>query len=206
MSDYGGGRSGGSRYRRRRSSGAAGAVLLALIGVVLVASRQPTGSSGLPAAEAAAAAGRYTAAWQALKLHGGRVGTGRSSQCATNSYGQVRDFFADTPCRSLHRELLAVSDTAGNTIAVSVAWVRLPTAAAGRALKALVDRDGTGSVRPLPTSRADLATVRFAGRYYASRRSGSLVVIAEAAPARGHPTSTQLHDAARVGAAFPVPS
>jgi hypothetical protein len=179
-----------------------------VIGVALVAGRSqpPTpGSPALARAQAAAANRQYTAAWRELTLHGGRVAVARATQCAPNSFGQVRDFFVRTPCRSLRRELLAVSDTRGNTIAVSIVWVQLPSGAAAQDLKRLADASGTGNVKPISNRRPDVATARFNGNYYASRRSGSLVVIAEAAPTRGHPSATLLHQVAQVGAAFPPP-
>lgn len=47
------------------------------------------------------------------------------------------------------------------------------------------------------------AGVRFTGQYYGSRRSGSLVVIAESAPERGQPDPDLMDATAEVAAYFP---
>jgi hypothetical protein len=81
----------------------------------------------------------------------------------------------------------------------------MANAAGARALKVIADRDGSGDIRPIGGDVLSEQHVRFTGAYYASRRSGPLLVIAEAAPVRGHPSATLLHQAAEVGAEFPAP-
>jgi hypothetical protein len=129
----------------------------------------------------------------------------RELECAVHSYGQVREFFVSTPCRSLQRTLLAIGDAEGNTVVVSIAWVRMRTAVSVERLKRLADTYGTGNVSPIAHEVLGLRGVRFTGKHYASRRTGSLVVIAEATPGSGQPDPAVLDGAAQVAAEFPPP-
>jgi hypothetical protein len=104
-----------------------------------------------------------------------------------HSYGQVREFFLRTPCRSLQRTLLAIGDTEGNTVVVSVAWVRMRTAVSAERLKRLADTYGTGNVSPIGREVLELRGVWFTGKHHVSRRTRSLVVIAEVTPGSGQP-------------------
>jgi hypothetical protein len=195
--------------RHQLPAGTAGVVIAgALAAVIIVGVPGDRSVNVRPAsalARAAAANGDYTAAWQELGLSGGRVALGRSAQCAANSFGQVKTFFADKPCQSLQRELLALGDIQGNTIVVSIAWVQMPSAINAAELQRLADTDGTGSINLIRSGDPGLDNARFDGRYYATRRSGSLVIIAETAPARRNPTGALLHQTAEVAAEFPPP-
>lgn len=118
-------------------------------------------------------------AWRRMGLRAVRRAAGREIRreldCTATSFGQVREFFASTPCRSMHQTQPVLCDEHGNTITVSITWVRMPTPVSAQRWKLLIDTDGTGSVS---TSQG----VRFTGKHYSSRRTGSLVVIAETAP------------------------
>jgi hypothetical protein len=157
----------------------------------------------------AARRGQTSEAWRRMGL---RVVTRavnreirRELECTASSYGQVRDFFLSTPCRSMQRTQPVLCDEQGNTIAVSITWVRMPTVVSAERLKRLVDTDGTGSVSPITGEVPEARGVRFTGKHYASRRTGSLVVIAEAAPGSGQPDTEVLDGAAQVAVMFPSP-
>lgn len=153
----------------------------------------------------AARKGRYSEAWRRMGLKAVTREAKRELECAVHSYGQVRQFFLRTPCRSLQRTLLVIGDAKGNTVVVSIAWVRMPTAVSVERLKRLVDTHGVGNVYPLASETLELRGVRFTGQHYASRRTGSLVVIAETAPGSGQPDTEVLNGVAQVAAEFPLP-
>ncbi|GAB3582765.1 hypothetical protein GCM10027445_56530 [Amycolatopsis endophytica] len=165
----------------------------------------PPSAQGKSAGKDAARKGQRQQAWSRMGLRQLRQTARAELTCTAHSYGQVREFFARHPCRKLDRVLLAIGDTRGNTVVVSIAWVRMPSAGSADDLKDLADTDGTGNVEPLAASALDLTGVEFTGEYYGSRRSGSLVVIAEAAPGGGHPGPATMDDAAEVAAEFPPP-
>jgi hypothetical protein len=129
--------------------------------------------------------------------------TKQDLECVVNSFGQVREFFVRTPCRSLDRLLFGFTDDAGNVAVVSVAWVRMRSVAQSRKFQALDDEYGTGNVTPLGGALLDLADIRFTGQHYASRRDGDTVVIAEAEPATGWLPDDLLDAVAEVSVLFP---
>ncbi|MEV6873515.1 hypothetical protein [Amycolatopsis sp. NPDC051128] len=129
----------------------------------------------------------------------------RELKCAPYAFGQVQQFFVRHPCKALSRMLLAVGDGGGNTVVVTIAWVRMPKATEARDLRELADRDGSGNIYALPDALLKRAGVRFTGDHYASRLDGSLLVIAEATSGGGHPEPAVLEDAADVAADFPMP-
>lgn len=97
------------------------------------------------------------------------------TDCATTSYGQVRDFFREHPCDALARALVEVRS--GRAVAlVAVAIVDMPDEQGAIALKRLVDVQGTGNITELTGEG------RFTGRFYASRREGTTVVNAQVEP------------------------
>ncbi len=152
-----------------------------------------------------AAKGHRNTAWRRLDLKRIDERLDRAGRCALHSYGQVRRFFARTPCRSLKRMLFALEDGDGNRIAVSVSWVETRGTAAARELRGLADVDGTGNVAPLPGAVVGVGDIRWTGKYYDSRRSASLVVIAEVEPLRGDPHPGFLDGVADVAAELPRP-
>ncbi len=129
----------------------------------------------------------------------------RELKCAPYAFGQVQQFFVRHPCKSLSRMLLAVGDGGGNTVVVTIAWVRMPKTAEARDLRDLADRDGSGNIYALPDALLKRAGVRFTGDHYSSRLDGSLLVIAEATGGGGRPDPAVLDDAADVAVEFPVP-
>ncbi|MFC4005263.1 hypothetical protein ACFS2C_26330 [Prauserella oleivorans] len=164
-----------------------------------------------------AARGRVNAALNTLNLRrvarsvrsGVKDGIEHAAECVTWSYGQVREFFAANPCRGLTRRLVVVADEAGNHIAVSIAWVRMPRANQARELRDLVDTQGTGSVTALGAAGARIGNGAFTGEAYTSdlTRRGRLV-ISEAALLDGEPDSGTLatmEAATRVAVAVPPP-
>ncbi|GEM_PF-2881423 len=103
-------------------------------------------------------------------------------RCDDVSYGKVREWFAERPCREVIRGLFDVrADGARAAVAVSV--VTMPSRSQARALKKLTDTDGTGNVSDLirdgTVSRPGLPQV--AGGKYASKTSGPRLTIVEAA-------------------------
>lgn len=126
-------------------------------------------------------------------------------ECVLNSFGQVREFFIRTPCRSLDRLLFGFTDDAGNVAVVSVAWVRMHSTAQSRKFQSLDDQYGTGNVTPLGGALLDLADIKFTGQHYASRRDGDTVVIVEAEPAAGRLPDDLLDAVAEVTALLPRP-
>ncbi|MCT2585421.1 hypothetical protein [Actinophytocola gossypii] len=125
--------------------------------------------------------GEPTVAWSRLGMaRTAKDASRRDTDCASHSYGQVRRYLRRVPCRVMDRVLFTVDDKGGNTIAIAVAWVRFDTPAAAREFKRIDDTWGTGQVRPLPGSTLGLPDIRLSGQHYASRREGSLTVVAEA--------------------------
>lgn len=193
--------------------------LVASGGVALSAATAASGAAESIAAQSiqtrvtnsrnAARRGQTSEAWRRMGL---RVVTRavnreirRELECTAPSYGQVRDFFLSTPCRSMQRTQPVLCDEQGNTIAVSITWVRMPTAVSAERLKRLVDTDGTGSVSPITGEVSEARGVRFTGKHYMSRRTGSLVVVAETAPGGKWPGADMLDGVAEVAAELPPP-
>lgn len=162
----------------------------------------------------AARRGQYEEAWRRLGLRAVRSAVRSAArnnatpgqECTANSTGQVRECLQSTPCRSMQRSLLTISDTRGNTIVVSIAWVRMPSAGSAGRLVRLADTNGTGGVTPIAGRTLGLRGVRFTGKHYASRVFGDLVVTAEATPGSGQPAPELLDSVARVASEFPEPS
>ncbi len=129
----------------------------------------------------------------------------REFQCALRSTGQVQQFFVSEPCRSLQRTLIPLADADGNTIVVAIAWVRMANSSSAVRLADLIDAEGTGGIQPFTGALLGYDGIQFTGRYYAVRRSGDLVVIAEATPWRGQPSGAVLDSIASVSAEYPPP-
>ncbi|MGH3830866.1 MAG: hypothetical protein ACRDRS_10535 [Pseudonocardiaceae bacterium] len=152
--------------------------------------------------------GQYDETWKRLGLK--RLGqtlkqVDRDFQCALRSTGQVQQFFVSERCRSLQRTLIPLADTEGNTIIVAIAWVRMVNSSGAIRLADLINADGTGGIAPLAGALLGYDGIQFTGQHYAVRRSGDLVVIAEATPWRGQPSGTALDSIASVAAEFPSP-
>jgi hypothetical protein len=149
--------------------------------------------------------GKRDDAWRDMGLRRLKQASKHAVNCVVNSYGEVQEFFARTPCRSLDRMLFALGDGDNNSVVVTVSWVRMRNAGNARRLQELADIYGTGSVSPLAGTLVEAADVKFTGRYYDSRRSGDLVVIAETEPLRGDPQPEFLDGLADVAAELPRP-
>jgi hypothetical protein len=152
--------------------------------------------------------GQYDETWKRLRLRSLRQTLkqiNREFQCALRSTGQVQQFFVREPCRSLRRTLIPLADASGNTIIVAIAWVRMFNSSSAIRLDDLIDTDGTGGMDPLAGALLGYNGIQFTGQHYAVRRSGSLVVIAEATPWRGQPSGAVLDSIALVAAEFPPP-
>jgi hypothetical protein len=153
---------------------------------------------------AAAQLGHSDEAWQHLQLHPVNSYAQSDRACAGQSSGQVRQFLTRTPCRSLQRALLVVG-TGTDTIAISVAWVRMPSSSAVAQLKPVLDKPGAGGIFPLSGHALKLGDIRFTGTHYSSRQSDALVVTAEAERVRGNPADNLLDAATKVAVALPPP-
>ncbi|WP_020665934.1 hypothetical protein [Amycolatopsis nigrescens] len=110
-----------------------------------------------------------------------------ATDCAANSYGETKRWFAGHPCQRLSRALYVVT-SGGARALVSVALVTMPTPQLAVDLKALTDTDDTGNVNDL--IRDNTAKIpdapKISGGQYDSRVSGSEVTIVEAEFFQGH--------------------
>ena len=149
--------------------------------------------------------GKREATWDRLVLKRVKEIAKPALVCAVESYGQVQQFFLRTPCRSLDRILMSLADGPQDVFAVSVSWVRMRSTAAARSLQKLADADGTGNVSPLPGELIGAGRIRWTGTNYASRRAGTLVVIAEVEPLRGTPDPGLMDGVAEIAVEFPPP-
>jgi hypothetical protein len=160
---------------------------------------------GKTSSKEAARKGQSDEAWKRLGLKAAKKFIKRELTCGPYSFGQVRQFFLRNPCNSLDRMLLAIGDTKGNIVVVSVVWVRMPRTDDANRLKRLIDIDGSGDISPLAGAVLKLEGVHFAGDHYKSRQAGPLVVIAEATSGGGQPADSVMDDVADVAAEFPKP-
>jgi hypothetical protein len=153
--------------------------------------------------EDSASRGKETETWQRMALREVKKVIKQQLRCAVQSYGQVQQFFVQTPCDSLNQALFALGDTRGDIMAVSVMWVTMSSAGDADRLKRLEDTYGTGDVTPFGTEALELGGIKFTAQHYASREDGSLLVVAETEPVRGQPSATLLNDVAKVASVFP---
>jgi hypothetical protein len=142
----------------------------------------------------------------------GHLGVGISKQavkqeldCLGNSFGQVRDFFAGTPCTSLDRLLLAVGDQAGNAAVVSVVWVTFPGRNQARQFDRVIDVAGSGDVKPLSGGVVGLPDVHITATHYWSEIKDTTITIAESEAATGHVEPDLLDAMTEVAAQLPRP-
>lgn len=153
---------------------------------------------GKSSSKKSAQKGRHAETWQRLGWRQLKRTAKRELTCGPHSFGEVQRFFLRHPCVDLDRVVVTVDDGAGNTIAVSVAWVKMPRAGEAGDLKRLADKDGTGNVVLLGEAPPGS---RFTGKNYDSRLAKKLVAIAESAPASGRPSEATLETAVE----FPAP-
>ncbi len=153
----------------------------------------------------AARKGDADEAWRRMGMRTLKKAVKQELKCVANSFGQVREFFARTPCKSLGRVLFGIGDDQGNSVVVSVAWVGFHTRGNAREFKRLDDVHGTGNVTPLASTLLGWADISFTGHHYQSRPDGKTTVIAEAAPATGHVSNEVLDAVADVAVLLPRP-
>lgn len=158
---------------------AAGVLVLALLGIwALGSSSKPDGASGRSSAPAPTTSStiRVVDGYQFTR-NAGRSDT----DCATNSYGKVADFFRATPCSKLDR-VLYTSTVDGRPAVVSVSVVTMPTEQAASDLQKLADSNGTGNVADLLRAgvRVPGGPESLTDAGYASTRDGTTVVVVEA--------------------------
>lgn len=205
--------------------GSGGVALVAAVLVVLAGA----GGAGGAALNSGASGGGGAAApvesigvrkWDAKRAARGgdtegamsHLGVGISKQavkqeldCVANSFGQVRDFLAQTPCTSLDRLLLAVGDQAGNAAVVSVVWVTFPGRNHARQFDRVIDVAGSGDVQPLGGGVVGMPDVRFTATHYWSEIKDTTITIAESEPATGHVEPDLLDAMTEVAAQLPRP-
>ncbi|MEU0467339.1 hypothetical protein ABZ215_25335 [Amycolatopsis sp. NPDC006131] len=110
-----------------------------------------------------------------------------ATDCAANSYGQVKQFFTQHPCQRLSRALYTTSSGATRAL-VSVAVVTMSAPEDAQQLKKLADTDGTGNVNDLVrdgTAKIPGAP-KLADGDYLSRVTGASVTIVLSAFFDGH--------------------
>jgi hypothetical protein len=149
--------------------------------------------------------GNWDDAVRRLGMRSLKKTTRKGSKCASNSFGQVREFLIRTPCRSLERMLFAVGDDRSNVLLVSVAWVGFSARSKAVDFKELNDIHGTGDIAPLAGTLLEMADVRFTGRHYHSRRDGNTIVVAEAEAATGTVDDVVLDAATEIAVLLPRP-
>lgn len=126
-------------------------------------------------------AGRIAVRLDRLGKRVDRVTSAADTDCAAHATGEVQAFFRANPCVALFRVLFDVRDAGRPVLRVAVAVVDMPDAESARRYQRLVDRDGTGTVRPL-TRDGRRDDTRFDGIAYASAREDTTVVISQAEP------------------------
>ncbi|MGW4521112.1 hypothetical protein [Amycolatopsis sp. NPDC004378] len=156
-------------------------------------------------AKSEAEAGHRTTAWQQLCWRELHAKPESSRSCVASSYGQVRGFFAGHPCTGLQRLTAAVSNGKGGTVAVSVSWIGTSDSDTAQQLKALVTRNGTGSITPKNAAAVGHPEATFDGTYFAAAVDGAQVTVAEAAAVGGHPGADTLRVAKEVAVLLPRP-
>ncbi|ROP42662.1 hypothetical protein [Saccharothrix texasensis] len=124
-------------------------------------------------------------AWRRMGLRQVKRTVKQQAECLAVSFGRVREFFTTHRCTYVERVLFAVADEAGNTAAVSVAWVGTSSAGDARRFLDVVDVQGSGDITPLGGPLLDLGEITFTGLRYGSDRDGAAVTIAEAENALG---------------------
>ncbi|MGW5053773.1 hypothetical protein [Actinokineospora sp. NPDC004072] len=145
-------------------------------------------------------------AWQRMGLREARRAAKQQASCVAASFGRVQDFLTKHRCTSLKRVLFTVTDDAGNTAVVSVAWVGLADRRTARQFRDLVDIQGSGDITPLGGALLDLGDIDFTGLRYGRVLNRATLTIAEAENAQGGQFDHESLDAiAEVAALLPRP-
>ncbi|MER5394118.1 hypothetical protein [Saccharopolyspora sp. NPDC002686] len=119
--------------------------------------------------------------------------------CKTRSYGQVKRFFTEHPCRSLHRFMAELRTPRGNSVLVAVSVVDMPDVGSATEFKSLVDRHGTGNITELPKEYRKYHNVEFTGHRYSSSRDENLVTNVQVEPIGRTPGFAVLSEIVRLG-------
>jgi hypothetical protein len=184
---------------------AGGGGATASVGAALDSATSAGAEAETTSGEDAARKGDDTEAWQRMAMKELKKAIKQRLRCGLQSTKQVQQFFLRTPCKSLDELLFALEDSQGNVIVVSVAWAKMSSGDDATQLKTLEDTYGTGDITPIATQVLELGGIHFTGAHYASRQDDSLVVVSEAEPVRGHPSTALLNDAPKVAAVLPPP-
>ncbi|XVV00069.1 hypothetical protein ACQPW3_21675 [Actinosynnema sp. CA-248983] len=214
-----GGAGGGSDPANK--GGNTGAVLLAGVvavgalsaggaGVSTIGELTGTASSGSQSMSARNSEGRKDArrgdsdaAWRRFGMRERRRSPMRQAECVTSSFGQVQEYFLKHRCTAMDQILIAVEDDAGNTALISVVWTSFGTTRDADRFKRLMDKHGTGDIRPLPAGILALPPTTFHGHNYGSDQDRSTVTTAEAEAATGHLPPDLLDALAKTASALP---
>lgn len=111
------------------------------------------------------------------------------SNCATHSYGQVREFFESHPCKWVARAYLAVHDNNLGAVLIALSWVGMPDTATAADYKTLVDKYGSGNITELSRDSGVYKNIRYSGRHYSSGLESSSVWNAQIQPVGAIPDS-----------------
>ncbi|MDA3630648.1 hypothetical protein OU415_34835 [Saccharopolyspora sp. WRP15-2] len=136
-------------------------------------------------------------AWEAAGYTATEINTSIDANCASHSYGQVRQFFGEQPCISLQRKLFKAEDNHGNAVLIATARADMVSPSAAESLNGLAERNGSGNVTPLAGETAGYQHISFAGKHYASHPRDSAVHIAETEPVTGNPSPATMRELAR---------
>ncbi|TQM79722.1 hypothetical protein FHX81_2032 [Saccharothrix saharensis] len=132
--------------------------------------------------------------------------TRADGECVSHSFGQVQELLRVVPCAGLERMIFTVTDDAGSTAVVFVAWVEFGDREAARRFKELEDVHGTGDITPLTGALVQVEDVPFTAHNYDSDVvDGVTVVIAEAENVVGGFTAEYLDDIAGIAVRTPRP-
>ncbi|RZQ59882.1 hypothetical protein EWH70_32070 [Amycolatopsis suaedae] len=105
-----------------------------------------------------------------------------ATDCAGNSYGKIKEWFAEHPCRKVVRGLYVTTPGQNVRALVSVVVVTMDSPETAQQLKAITDTDDTGNVNDLvKDGTAKLpGAPRVATGEYTSKAAGADVTIVEA--------------------------
>lgn len=150
--------------------------------------------------------GRADDAWRNLGLRRLRQSDKVPAiNCVAHSFGEIREFLARQPCKSLDRILFKVGDDQGNAAVVSVAWVEFRDRSTVRKFKRLEDRHGTGDIKALGSSLLGLHHIEYTGHNYNAEPRGTTLTIAEAETISGTYSADDLDTITEVAALLPRP-
>lgn len=168
--------------------------LLVLVGLLAFGGHSgPRHQAGGNSSSSAPASGSQPSSKPTENLPAGWVRQAGDDQtdCAAHSYGQVRAFFARTPCSSVHR-LLATTKQGDRTVVIASNVVTFDSATQAARYLALVNSDGTGNISDLLREGVGYAGApsKLPAAAFASRRAASQVWVAEAAYVTGSSSAT----------------